>query len=51
MITSYYDWEERQHVRQVQESLNAMVSPSVQDAAELAERLNQSHDQLIDEEK
>lgn len=37
MITSYYDWEEYQHVQQVEQSLNAMTTPTVQDAAELSE--------------
>jgi len=40
MITSHYDWEERQHINKVRQSVSAMVSPSVQDVAELADVYN-----------
>lgn len=37
MLTSHYDWEERQHRQGVRQSLDSMVAPSVEDAVELAE--------------
>ena len=40
MITSHYDWEERQHMQQVRRGVSAMTAPTVRDAADLAEIYN-----------
>ena len=37
MITSHHDWEEQQQIQEVEESLNAMVAPRIEDAVDLAE--------------